>query len=73
MYICMKASDLLELELWAAMWLLEIEPRSFGRAASAVNHLSSLEFKIILLCNTDDLSKLFPLWKIVIPDKMLSH
>jgi hypothetical protein len=35
-----EISNLLELELqlWATSWELEIEPSSFERASSAVNH-----------------------------------
>jgi hypothetical protein len=40
MYVCVRMSDLLELELWIivnAMWVLRIEPGSLGRASSALN------------------------------------
>jgi hypothetical protein len=44
MYVYVKASDPLELELQTATWVLGIEPWSSGKAASARNplgHLSS--------------------------------
>jgi hypothetical protein len=33
--------------LWAAMWVLEIEPRTSGRASSTLNHWPSLQSTLV--------------------------
>jgi hypothetical protein len=46
-YVYVIMTDPLELELWAATWVLEIEPGSSGRAATAPQPLSHLFSPII--------------------------
>jgi hypothetical protein len=53
MFVCMKVTDTLELDyrhLWAAMWVLAIEPGSSERVASAPSHwaLSPTPLKQVL-------------------------
>jgi hypothetical protein len=55
MYVCLRMLDPLELELklLAAMWVLQIEPRSSGRTASALNLriISSAYPWVVLIAN----------------------